>query len=322
MKSKLRENLTFIARYSYAFILLIIIVFMSIASKQFLTVNNLLNVAKQASILLIMAIGMSMAMLLGRGVDMSLGAIVSISSCFAAGFFMRSSSPATILTGVLVGLAVGAICGAVNGVLIAYLHIPAMLATYGFREILRGVAYSYMNGNVITNIHPAIIFIGNGRIANLVPTPIFIAVLITLFAVYFLKHTRSGRELYLAGSNSAAATFSGINVNKNIIMGFVLSGIMAAIAGIIYVGRLGAAEAEIGNDFHFQAVSAAAIGGVSFNGGVGNPWGVVAGALILTLLNNAQNLLQISSSWQGFIYGVVIIIAVLIDYFVSKQKAK
>lgn len=320
MKNDLKKKLTFLAKYSYAFILLIIFIFMSFASDQFLSVDNLLNVARQASLLLIMSLGMTMAMLLGRGVDMSLGAIVSISSCFAANFFLRSSSPLELAFGMLVGILVGVICGAINGIMVAYLHLPAMLATYGFREILRGVAYAYMDGTVITSINPVIGFLGNGRVAGVFPTPVIIALVITLVAVYFLKRTKTGRELYLVGANSSAAKFSGVSIGKNVIMGFVLSGAMAAIAGILYVGRLGAAEAEIGNDFHFQAVSAAAIGGISFNGGSGNPWGVVAGALILTLLNNAQNLLQISSSWQGFIYGAVIIIAVLIDYFVSKQQ--
>jgi len=194
-----------------------------------------------------MALGMTMAMLLGRGVDMSLGAIVSISSCFAAGFFLQSRGWESILLGILVGIAIGALAGVVNGVLISYLHLPAMLVTYGVREILRGVAYAYMNGGVITSIHPAIRFIGSGRIFGVIPTQIVIALLFTLLAVFLLKCTRMGRELYITGANPAAARFSGIKVDKNIIIGFVCSGVMAAIAGIIYVGRLGAAEAEIGH---------------------------------------------------------------------------
>ena len=320
MNDRLKKILTTAAKYSYVFILLLIIIFMSFATDQFLTTSNILNVLRQASLLLIMALGMTMAMILGRGVDMSLGAIVSISSCFAAQFFLRSSSVGEILLGILVGLAVGAACGVLNGLMITYLHLPAMLATYGLREILRGVAYAYMDGNVITNINPIISFLGNGKIAGVFPTPVVMAFIFTLICTYFLKKTKTGRELYLTGSNPQAARFSGINVNKTVILGFVLSGVMAAVAGILYVGRLGAAEAEIGNDFHFQAVSAAAIGGVSFNGGSAKTYGVVAGALILTLLNNAQNLLQISSAWQGVIYGTVIIVAVLIDYFVTKQQ--
>ena len=151
MSESLRKKLTFMAKYSYVFILLLIFLIMSFATDKFLTVDNLLNVARQSSMLLIMALGMTMAMLLGCGVDMSLGAIVSISSCFAAGFFLQSRGWESILLGILVGIAIGALAGVVNGVLISYLHLPAMLVTYGVREILRGVAYAYMNGGVITS---------------------------------------------------------------------------------------------------------------------------------------------------------------------------
>ena len=322
MNHGLRRKLTFMARYSHIFILLLIFVVMTIATDRFLRVDNLLNVARQSSMLLIMALGMTMAMTLGRGVDMSMGAIVSISSCFAATFFLRSKGWESIVLGIFVGIGIGALAGILNGALISFLHLPAMLVTFGVREILRGVAYAYMNGGVITSIHPAIGFIGSGRVFGIIPTQVLIAIFFTLLVAYILKATRVGRELYISGANPSAAVFSGINLSKNIILGFMFSGIMAAIAGIIYVGRLGAAEAEIGNDFHFQAVSAAAIGGISFNGGVGNPWGVVAGALILTLLTNAQNLLQISSAWQGFIYGAVILLAVLLDFFVRNQQTK
>lgn len=322
MNHGLRRKLTFMARYSHIFILLLIFVVMTIATDRFLRVDNLLNVARQSSMLLIMALGMTMAMILGRGVDMSMGAIVSISSCFAATFFLRSKGWESIVLGIFVGIGIGALAGILNGALISFLHLPAMLVTFGVREILRGVAYAYMNGGVITSIHPAIGFIGSGRVFGIIPTQVLIAIFFTLLVAYILKATRVGRELYISGANPSAAVFSGINLSKNIILGFMFSGIMAAIAGIIYVGRLGAAEAEIGNDFHFQAVSAAAIGGISFNGGVGNPWGVVAGALILTLLTNAQNLLQISSAWQGFIYGAVILLAVLLDFFVRNQQTK
>jgi ribose/xylose/arabinose/galactoside ABC-type transport system permease subunit len=281
-----------------------------------------MNVARQSSMLLIMALGMMMAMLLGRGVDMSMGAIVSISSCFAATFFLRSREWPSILMGIIVGIVIGALSGAINGVFISFLKLPAMLVTFGVREILRGIAYAYMDGGVITSIHPAIRFIGSGRVLGFIPTQVLIALVITFIIAYILRCTRIGRELYICGANPSAAVFSGIKLRKNIILGFMFSGILAAIAGIIYVGRLGAAEAEIGNDFHFQAVSAAAIGGVSFSGGSGSPWGVVAGALILTLLNNAQNLLHISSAWQGTIYGGIIILAVLLDFFVRSQQAK
>lgn len=145
---------------------------------------------------------------------------------------------------------------------------------------------------------------GSGFVFGVIPTQIVIAVVLTVATAWMLKHTRMGRELYIAGANPNAARFSGLKVEKSVILGFVLSGALAALAGIVYLGRLGAAEAEIGNQFHFQCVSAVAIGGISFAGGAGSAWGAVIGALILNILINGMNLLNISSYWQGTVNGV------------------
>ena len=322
MSESLRKKLTFMAKYSYVFILLLIFLIMSFATDKFFDGGQ----PPQCGPSVLHAADHGAGYDHGNAAGPRRGHVPGRNRIHFFLFRGRLLPPKPRLgihsAGHPVGIAIGALAGVVNGVLISYLHLPAMLVTYGVREILRGVAYAYMNGGVITSIHPAIRFIGSGRIFGVIPTQIVIALFFTLLAVFLLKCTRMGRELYITGANPAAARFSGIKVDKNIIIGFVCSGVMAAIAGIIYVGRLGAAEAEIGTDFHFRAISAAAIGGISFNGGVGSPWGVVTGALILTLLNNAQNLLQISSARQGFIYGATIIVAVLLDFFVRSQQTK
>ena len=179
-----------------------------------------------------------------------------------------------------------------------------------------------MNGDVVSGFHSSVMFMGSGFVFGVIPTQIIIALILTVATAWMLKHTRVGRELYVVGANPSAARFSGLKVEKSVILGFALSGALAALAGIIYLGRLGAAEAEIGNDFHFQCVSAVAIGGISFAGGAGSAWGAVIGALILNILINEMNLLGISSYWQGTVNGVIIIIAVLLDYMVSRKKTK
>ncbi len=315
------KKLTFLAKYSYVFILLLIFLIMSFATDKFLTVDNLLNVARQSSMLLIMALGMTMAMLLGRGVDMSLGAIVSISSCFAAGFFLQSRGWESILLGILGHCHRRAgRCGERRADLLSAsarhagnLRRPGDSARCGLRLYERRRHHQHSSGHSLHRLRQNL---RRHSHADRHRTALY------AFGSVPAQVYAHGPGTYITGANPAAARFSGIKVDKNIIIGFVCSGVMAAIAGIIYVGRLGAAEAEIGTDFHFQAISAAAIGGISFNGGVGSPWGVVTGALILTLLNNAQNLLQISSAWQGFIYGATIIVAVLLDFFVRSQQTK
>ena len=272
--------------------------------------------------LLIMSLGMTCAMLLGRGVDMSIGATLSLTSCVAAGFLRSNDTVGSVLIGIVIALVIGMFIGLINGVLISYLHLPAILVTYGVREIIRSVAFFYMDGDIISGFHKFVMFMGSGFAFGAIPTQIIIALVLTAATAWMLKHTRMGRELYVVGANPSAAKFSGLKAEKSVILGFVLSGALAALAGIVYLGRLGAAEAEIGNQFHFQCVSAVAIGGISFAGGAGSAWGAVIGALILNILINGMNLLNISSYWQGTVNGVIIIVAVLLDYVVRKKQTK
>jgi len=312
----------FLMKYSRIVILVLIMAGVSIASPDFLKPSNLLNVARQSSMLLIMSLGMTCAMLLGRGVDMSIGATLSLTSCVAAGFLRSNDTVGSVLIGIVIALVIGMFIGLINGVLISYLHLPAILVTYGVREIIRSVAFFYMDGDIISGFHKFVMFMGSGFAFGAIPTQIIIALVLTAATAWMLKHTRMGRELYVVGANPSAAKFSGLKAEKSVILGFVLSGALAALAGIAYLGRLGEAEAEIGNQFHFQCVSAVAIGGISFAGGAGSAWGAVIGALILNILINGMNLLNISSYWQGTVNGVIIIIAVLLDYVVRKKQTK
>ncbi|MGI5947136.1 MAG: ABC transporter permease [Lachnospiraceae bacterium] len=312
----------FLVKYSRIMILVLLMAGTSIASPDFLKADNLLNVARQSSMLLIMSLGMTCAMLLGRGVDMSIGATLSLTSCVAAGFLRSNDTVGSVLIGIILALLIGIFIGLVNGMLVAYLHLPAILVTYGVREIIRSIAFFYMDGDVVSGFHKMVMFMGSGFAFGKIPTQIIIALILTVATAWMLKHTRMGRELYVVGANPSAAKFSGLKVEKSVVLGFVLSGTLAALAGIVYLGRLGAAEAEIGTQFHFQCVSAVAIGGISFAGGAGSAWGAVIGALILNILINGMNLLNISSYWQGTVNGVIIIIAVLLDYVVSKKQTK
>lgn len=318
MKKKIFSLQTF-AKYSHYIILFLICAVMSLVSDNFLSFSNIISVLRQSSFLVVMSLGMMFAMILGRGNDMSIGAVVAISSCLGAGFLRMSNGPLSIVLGFLVAIGSAVVLGAMNGSMVAYLRLPALLVTYGMSNVLRGVVYAYMNGSVITNLCKAVTFIGAGRIGP-IPTPIIIAALFTLLAHFILKHTTFGRELYIVGANPEAARFSGIKTRRVVITGFALTGFMAGVAGLMYIGRLGTAEAQIGAEFHLNAIAAAAIGGVSFNGGVANPGGVVAGAIILSLLTNCMNLLNISSNWQGFMNGVIIIFAVLLDYFANRKN--
>lgn len=195
----------FLMKYSRIVILVLIMAGVSIASPDFLKPSNLLNVARQSSMLLIMSLGMTCAMLLGRGVDMSIGATLSLTSCVAAGFLRSNDTVGSVLIGIVIALVIGMFIGLINGVLISYLHLPAILVTYGVREIIRSVAFFYMDGDIISGFHKFVMFMGSGFAFGAIPTQIIIALVLTAATAWMLKHTRMGRELYVVGANPSAA---------------------------------------------------------------------------------------------------------------------
>lgn len=321
MKPMMRSLKGFIAEYSRIIILCLICVVLSILTDKFLTYDNIINVLRQGSLLIIMGIGMNFAMLLGKGVDLSIGSVVALTSCIAAPYLTVGSPPQMVFFGLMLSAGVGVLIGIINGMLITYVKLPGFLVTFGMREITRGVVYLIMYGRIISGFVPGIVFLGAGEIFN-IPVPVVLALILTIFGSWVLKYTRIGREIHIVGANSKAARFSGINVDINVIRGFAISSLCAAFAGIIYIARLNTAEAIIGGQFALQAIGAVAIGGISFDGGIGNPLGVVVGALILTLLTNGMNLLNVASEWQTFVNGSIIILAVVLDKYFSVKTTR
>lgn len=313
-----KKNL--LSELSRPMLVLLLCVIIALIEPRFLKSSNIMNVLRQSSLLLMMSLGMLFVMLLGRGMDLSIGATLSMTSCFAAAIMnINTSSVPLMLLGIAVGLLLGTLIGFINGALVAYLELPAILVTYGSRQVIRGVAYLLMSETVVRKMPAFITFIGTGNLGG-ISMPIWISLIFTVIVALVLVRTSFGRRFFLVGANTKAADFSGINSKSTIIWGFVLNALFATLAGFIYMGRLSAAEAQIGEDFHFNAISACAIGGVSFNGGVGSPYGVVCGALILQLLQNAMNLMGIDANWNKLVQGAAIIIAVLIDFFAQRKN--
>ena len=313
-----KKNL--LSELSRPMLVLLLCVIIALIEPRFLKSSNIMNVLRQSSLLLMMSLGMLFVMLLGRGMDLSIGATLSMTSCFAAAIMnINTSSVPLMLLGIAVGLLLGTLIGFNNGALVAYLELPAILVTYGSRQVIRGVAYLLMSETVVRKMPAFITFIGTGNFGG-ISMPIWISLIFTVIVALVLVRTSFGRRFFLVGANTKAADFSGINSKSTIIWGFVLNALFATLAGFIYMGRLSAAEAQIGEDFHFNAISACAIGGVSFNGGVGSPYGVVCGALILQLLQNAMNLMGIDANWNKLVQGAAIIIAVLIDFFAQRKN--
>lgn len=309
---------SYLGRFSRALALIVLCVVVAVAEPVFLTAGNLLNVARQASLLLGLSAGMTMVILVG-GTDLSVGAIAALSSCVAAPFFLKGAGPLRIAAGLLVALAIGGIAGLSNGLMISGIGLPPFVATYGMNQLARGIALAYMAGHITYGFEPAFRYLGAGSFHR-VPVPVVAAILVALVFHFILSRTVLGRQVYVVGARPSVAAFSGISVPGTMLRVYTLNGLVAAFGGLMFISRLNAAEAGLGETFALQAIGAVAIGGTSFRGGIGGVGGTVIGALIVTVLTNAMNLLGVSTLWQTAATGGVIILAVLLDQGLAARR--
>lgn len=287
---------------------LVLCLALSVISDQFLTVGNLLNVARQVSINAIIAVGMTMVILTG-GIDLSVGSIVAISGSITAGLLTGGTA---LVPAVLAGLLLGTMVGMVNGLVITYGKIPPFIATMGMMTIVRGYTLVYTDGRPITGFSETFRSIGGGYV-GIVPVPVVVMIVIFIGAWLLLTKNRFGRYVYAIGGNEEAARLSGISTKKHLVGVYAIAGMLAALSGIILTARLNSAQPTAGMAFEMDAIAAVVLGGTSLAGGRGTIVGTLVGALIIGVLDNGLNLLNVSSFYQQVAKGVVILLAVLMD---------
>lgn len=277
---------------------------------RFLSVANILNVFRQSSINAVIAIGMTFVILTG-GIDLSVGSILAF--CGAVSAAMLSSGINPIIS-LLVALILGLFFGIVNGFLVSVMKLQAFIVTLVTMTFLRGATLVFTNGKPITVNDGGALFenIGGGYLFN-IPIPIYITLILFVAGHYILTNTRFGRYTYAIGGNEEATKLSGIKVNNIKIWIYGISGVLAALAGIITTSRLFSAQPTAGTGYELDAIAAVVLGGTSLAGGVGKITGTALGAIIIGVLGNALNLLDVSSYYQMMIKAAVILIAVLID---------
>ncbi len=307
----------------YAVILLIVV--LSFAAPAFLSMNNLMNVLRQTSMIAIIAVGMFF-ILVGGGIDISLGSLVGLTGIvFSAGIVKLGWSP--LLAGII-ALFVGAIAGSLTGTTVTYLGIPPFIATLGMQSVARGLTYVLTNAYPISGLPESIAFIGRGYlyywegIQAGIPWPVVIMIVVYLVAHFVSQKTKFGRFVYAAGGNSEAAYLSGIRVKKVLTITYILGGFLAAVSGIILVSRLASGQPNAGIGWEFEAIIAAVIGGVSITGGKGKVLGVLFGAILIGLLTNGMTLLNVSSYYQQIIKGLVLVFAIGLDVYKTRQQNK
>lgn len=310
----------FINKYAIFIVLIVMIIALSFLSPAFLTVQNLINVLITESGRGILALGVAFA-IISRGIDLSVGSIVSLTSVIAASLVQEPSYSARIfpnlpllppIVAVLAGLAAGALVGLTNGALIAYTAIPPFIATLGSMIIARGFALILTNAYPVPMLRPEFKIIGQGSFGP-IPYVVIVFVIVAVIAYIILNYTKFGKHVYAIGGNVNAARTSGIKVEKNLLGIYMVSGICASIAGILITARAASGIATLGNNYELDAIAAATIGGTSHTGGIGTVPGIIAGILILGILNNGLLLLGISPYLQQVIKGIIIVGAVVFD---------
>ena len=313
VKIYFKENLGIIVAF------LVLCVFLSVFPKtsgSFFTRQNIFNVLRQISTNLFLACGMTMVIILG-GIDLSVGSIIALSGCISAGCVARYNLPLPIA--LLMGLLVGLLVGMFNGAVISKTTIPAFIVTLATMNIAKGLAYVYTGGSPVRVVTKEWQFLGAGYV-GIFPTPVVILVIVLIITAIIMNKTKMGRHMYAVGGNQKAAEFSGIKVEKVKFFVHAFSGLMAGLAGIVLASRMYSGQPTAGDGAEMDAIAAVVVGGTSMAGGSGKIGGTIIGGLIIGVLNNGLNLLNVNSFWQYVVKGVVILLAVFLDYFRNKGK--
>lgn len=300
---------------SLLFILLGIWIVLGILSPYFFTVSNLFEITLQTAVIAIIAAGETFVIISG-GIDLSVG---SVFACAAVVGGLLLQSTGNLFLALLVTVLFGGLIGLVNGTMITKLRVPPFIATLGMMGIARGFALIFSNGIPIYELGERYRWIGQGKIANVVPVPTLIVIAVFVIGYLILNYTRFGRFVYAMGSNPEAARLSGINLPLMQLGVFTGAGLLAGLASIIEAARLGTVQPAGGNGYELIAIGAVVIGGTSLLGGEGRIFATLVGAIIMTTIRNGLNILGVNAFWQLVVNGLVIIVAVAIDQF-RRQK--
>ncbi|HTR78637.1 MAG TPA: ABC transporter permease [Gemmatimonadaceae bacterium] len=278
----------------------------------FFSVANALNIALSIAVTGILAVGMTAVILTG-GIDLSVGSVVAlagVSGAMASVSAVGGLAPATVA--LIAALLVGLATGAVNGTLIAYLKVPAFVATLAMLTIARGLAFIVSSGRSIGNLPPTVGLLGRSILLG-VPTPVFVMAAVMLLGGFVLTRTVFGRHIYAIGGNFEAAWLAGIDTQRVIWLVYVLNGALVGIGGLTLASRLGAGVPNAGLQYELDVIAAVVIGGTSLTGGRGTVTGTLWGTVFIGVLTNGLNLANVDPYVQKIALGVVIVVAVIGD---------
>jgi rhamnose transport system permease protein len=290
------------------------------ANPRFLSAQSIRDLLLNASIIAMLTVGQTLVVIT-RNVDLSVGSVLGLAAFLTADLLAgRPGLP--FVVALLAGVALGAACGVVNGAVTAVGRVPSLVVTLGTLYVFRGIDFGWAGGRQInaSNLPDSLLTLGSGRFGG-VPYLVAITVVLVAVAAYALRSYRSGRELYAIGSNPDAAVLAGIPVGRRVFTAFVLSGVVAGLAGTLWTARYGTVDATAGTGFELAVISAVVVGGVNIFGGSGSVVGAALGALLLSTIGSALVVLKVPSFWQQAIVGALLIGAIALDRWVGLRIA-
>jgi ribose/xylose/arabinose/galactoside ABC-type transport system permease subunit len=277
-----------------------------IVSSGFVDAAHLLNVVRQSSGLGIVGIGQTVVIITG-GIDLSNGSAITLIDVIAA--TILNGSDELLIPVILLCLGLGMFIGLVNGLIVTKLKVPPLITTLGMAIILRGISYVYTGGAPKGSVPPSLKFVGSGFVGP-IPTQVIFWVVIAVLAYLVLRRTPFGRYIYAVGGNTEASRLSGVRTDRIIILAYVVSGLSAAIAGLVLAGYIGTGSLSLGDGYDLNSVAAAVIGGTAFSGGVGSIIGTAGGALFLSMTFSLLRFLGLPYSNQLMVQGAILIVAI------------
>lgn len=303
---KLKQSM--LSPYATIYILVVLSIVFGIVNPVFFSLTNILNIVRQVSIIGIMAGGMTFAILC-RQIDLSVGSIVACSSVVTV---VVIKSGGGIVGGIICGVITGGGIGFINGLITARFNIHSLLVTLGMSWAVRGLLYLFTGARSIWGISPSFVYLGRGYLLGL-PLPAIILLLCFLLYWFILHRTVFGRYVYAVGANPRACELSGINVQRMIIAVLAISGLTAGLSGVVLAARLSSGQPIVGQQYALQVIAAVVVGGISLNGGIGNIFGALIGALIIGIIYNGLDLAHVSPYWHMMGVGGILIMSLIVD---------
>lgn len=310
MKNQLNkmDPKAFFSKFGIILVMIVLTVIFTSMEPGFISTANIINIIRQASIMIIVACGATFVMVAG-GIDVSVGGVACLTGIIVAKLLSIGMPVALAL---LLGAGVGGVLGLCSGMMVSHFHIAPMIATLAIMNLANGAANLTTGGTAVYNLPESFIMLGRGYIAGIIPLQVIIMLGIAAVSYIVLSKTAFGRRVYAIGGNEMVAELSGINVRKNKIIYYILSGICASIAGMIMTSRMGSGQPSMGATWNMDSITAIVIGGTSLNGGSGSITGSVLGTIMMVMITNGLNIVGVNSFWQMVISAMILIITIIV----------